>query len=186
MNFRQSNRRRFLKSGIVAVALSLLAALGYKLKLFEKKNTQVTPLSSSEEQALTAYIDTLIPTDDTPGALDLGIHHKVSERARQNRYLRKRIKKGIIWLNKQAKNKYKEPFHNIATEQREQIVELSEKAPKRSAEFKFYLKIRNEAFHWYYADARTWKFLCYDGPPQPKGFMNYEHPPLTCNQHDIT
>lgn len=46
-------------------------------------------------KALTAYIDMLIPADELPGALDLGVHHKVSESARQNRYLRKGIKKGV-------------------------------------------------------------------------------------------
>lgn len=186
MSSEHLSRRRFVKLGIVSVAFSLLAGLGYKLKLFGTKNTQVTPLSSTEHQALTAYINMLIPADDFPGALDLGIHHKVSKSARQNRYLRKRIKKGASWLNRQANNRYKKPFHHLATEQQEQIVDLSEKAPNGSAEFKFYLSVRNEAFHWFYADARSWKFLCYDGPPQPKGFMDYEHSPLMCNQREIT
>ncbi len=41
----------------------------------------------------------------------------------------------------------------------------------------FFTSFKKLVVQFYYTDPNIWKTLSYDGPPQPRGFMDYSEPP---------
>lgn len=179
------SRRLLLKAGLVTGLLALLGAIYGRWKGVGT-GARVAPLSDAERAVLISFLDSFIPTDEAPGALDLGVQHALLERVGRNRYLRQRFRQGVSWLNRQAEKLGGEEFSQLPPARREQIIHLAEHAAPHTPEFKFYLRFRHEAFRLYYADARSWPSLCYQGPPQPRGFPDYQQPPSACGPHEDT
>jgi hypothetical protein len=162
-------RRRFLRLGI---GVGLLAASGYLFK------TVLMPskLSSYETGVLKAYLDTLIPPGDAPSASALGVLEKILEDAQADNALRRIIKKGCAWLDDMAGKRGSLPFASLGESDRDDIVELASHARGGSPEAVFFERIRTPAFSYYYSQVESWPYLGYDGPPQPKGFIDYAQP----------
>jgi hypothetical protein len=41
----------------------------------------------------------------------------------------------------------------------------------------FFGRFRRKIIELYYSNPDVWKMLSYNGPPQPRGFMDYSLPP---------
>ncbi len=160
------SRRRFLR---ITLGIGLLAASGHILKdIFFPSS-----LTAGEAATLGAFLDTLIPSDETPGASQLGIAEKLLTGISRDRNYRRTIREGCAWLNRKAK-KYGAPdFAGLREQQKEEIVAEAETGPAGSLHRLFFEKLRSEAFSCYYACPETWKTLTYQGPPQPDGYPEY-------------
>ncbi|HEB78965.1 MAG TPA: hypothetical protein ENI79_00625 [Rhodospirillales bacterium] len=88
------------------------------------------------------------------------------------------ITQGSKRLNKMSRDHFGEPFASLDEERRIEIVSLAEKAPAKTLERRLFKQLRRDAFFHYYADARAWPSLGYDGPPQPRGFPGYDIAPV--------
>jgi len=126
---------------------------------------------------LSAYLDTLIPRDDSPGALDVGgLEHMLASSAGDLK-LKVLIHHGTVWLDKRAREAYQASFSALDAAARELIVENASQAPKNSIPRAFFEETRRVAMRHFYAHPSTWPALNYQGPPQPTGFPDYTRPP---------
>ena len=88
-------RRGFLG---LSLATGVLAGAGLWLRRFIRP----APLTSSEVKTLESYLDTLIPADDSPGAVELGVTDRLIQKAAVNKRYKKLIQKGCKWLDSEA------------------------------------------------------------------------------------
>lgn len=148
----------------------------------DRKISTEDALTPIEQAILTSFVDLLIPRDETPGAVDLGIHRILLERAGQSERFRADAKKICNSLTRHAAKWGGSDFPNLAEERRASLIATLERAPTDSFEKRFFDAMRQFVFHWYYADPRSWEQLCYQGPPQPRGYPEYRDRPARCGR----
>jgi len=164
------SRRRFLS---FSLGTGLLTGTGFLFKKLFWSPSTTTP----EFQTLAAYLDILIPADEAPSATQLGVtEHLIAEAANDSGYQRL-ISKGCTWLDAQAQQQGAAHFAALSEAQRERIVSLAAAGEGGLLAVMFFDRIRESAFSHYYAHPQSWRALDYDGPPQPRGFMNYTQAP---------
>lgn len=164
-------RRGFLQFGLLLVAAGLF--LTDRLRSMWRGR----PLTDNEQETFAAYLDTLLPADETPGALDLGIQTTLFDKAAADEKYRRTIKAGCAWLDRQTRKIGSEGFAALAEEEKRLLVSRSASGEWGSVERRLYDNARNDAFHAYYAHPGSWAGLAYRGPPQPLGYLDYSEPP---------
>ena len=166
----QLNRRRLLRlsvlGGILVGAWTLCRRLFWP-----------APARSAEYQTFAAYLDTLIPEDETPSATQVGVVEKILAKSAAERAYTQLIQKGCTWLDEQAGQYDAVHFAALSEAQREAIVRLAADGRAGRLSLGFFRRTQWDAFFYYYAHPRSWPGLGYPGPPQPQGFLDYTHAP---------
>jgi hypothetical protein len=164
------SRRSFLR---LALGTGLLASSGYILK-----NVFLpSQITFRENKTLEAFLDTLIPSDETPGAIELGVAEKIRLLADQDYRYKRLLKSGCGWLDNKASEHAADTFSSLSPAKREDIVTEAAGSRHESMPRNFFERVRSDAFNHYYAHLETWKSLGYKGPPQPEGFPDYADVP---------
>ena len=128
-------------------------------------------------KTLAAYLDTLIPRDQTPSAVDLGGLDHLMALSRKNKRWRLLIQLGAAWLDANAKQHFDRLFAELDTTARDQVIEHASQGKRSTLEYAFFSRTKDIVFRHYYSQAAVWPSLGYDGPPQPRGFLDYASPP---------
>ena len=166
-----TNRRYFLGLSFAAtVAVGIRGAFGAPVAA----GATPAPLKS-----LPAFLDTLIPEDDSPSATGVGVDHLLIKKAAgpgQQLY-QGLLRLGCRWLDREAVKSGARDFSALPPGKQEEIVARAASSTKGSLPRAFFDIVQKDSFHFYYADARTWTSLRYDGPPQPAGFDDHANPP---------
>ena len=170
----QLSRRTILKMSIAAVlvlsrAKTTLAGL---IDILHKEQEQL-----HENPTLRALIESLIPADETPSALEVGVLEKIVDKAGDNPKYAKMLRKGCQWLDMQARKNGSNNFSKLTEYERNSLLERAATENSNTHEYMFFSIMRYDAFYFYYAKPTTWQTLNYPGPPQPKGFRDYTQPP---------
>ena len=161
------------------VFLSLLAGtplLGWYRSAIASLLGRSDPSITSLE-ALAPYLETLIPEDETPGAIALEIPAKMLEKASRDKGYRGLLERGSLYLETQAWRIGKPSFVALDEAQRIEIVERAASSPVGSFPRRFFDLTRYDALSFYYARLESWKSLSYPGPPQPVGFPDHDQAP---------
>lgn len=166
------SRRLFSK---LVVLTGLTVILGSLRNWFQIEPSQLP----STQSTLEAYLDILIPPDQTPGAVALGVADKLLKKAGTEAPYQVLITSGCQWLNRQANQEGAENFSVLSEESKEKIVRIAETSPSGTVENSFFTTTRNDAFVYYYAHPEALEFLSYSGPPQPMGFPDHTLPPTS-------
>ena len=172
-------RRRLLFAGVISAIAAGTGALWFRRK---PKLPADAPLGDTEQAVLSDFIDLLIPRDETPGALDLGIHTILLQRAARSARFRADARAVCDTLNARAHAQNAASFLSLPMTDRIGLLTAMEQAPTDSLDKKFFDAMRHFSFHWYYADPRSWRSLCFSGPPQPDGYMDYRDAPAPCRK----
>lgn len=135
------------------------------------------PPKTTGPGTLEAYLDTLIPPDESPGGGELGVAEKILAKAAKNSRYRRLIEAGSDWLDGEARKHGAERFADLSAAQREGVVTLAAAGKAGIQPLVFFHETRDDAFFHYYAHPRSWSALGYAGPPQPRGFMDYADAP---------
>jgi hypothetical protein len=160
------SRRGFLKWSTVVWALS---------RLFPVR--AATPaVNPASDATLGAWLDTLIPADETPSATQLGVDRMMLAAERNDPDYRIVLEFGRKWLDAQARARGAVDFAALDEAGREAVATLAAGAGD-APEYYFYLSTREEAFAFYYARPGSWQGMGYRGPPQPLGHMDYTRKP---------
>jgi hypothetical protein len=163
------SRRKFLR---LTLGVGLVASSGYILKdIF-----MPSQLDSGERGTFKAFLDTLIPSDETPGALQLGVSEKILAKASEDAQYRRLVRKGCSWLNRRAKGRGSAGYTSLGQCGQEAVLRELADAPENSAAHIFFERLRSDAFFYYYAHPASWAGLRYKGPPQPDGYPDYTEP----------
>jgi hypothetical protein len=165
------SRRHFLS---LSLGTGLLASLGIACQ----RPARDVLDQPGQQQTLAAYLDTLIPADETPSATQLGVSEKILSRAATDSDYLRLIKRGCDWLDAQAKQSGAAHFAALSEDQRERVINLAAEGEGGPWIEMFFDQTLADAFSHYYADPRSWRALDYAGPPQPRGFADYTQAPV--------
>ena len=127
--------------------------------------------------AFPAFLNTLIPADETPAASDLGIDHAIRADAARQPGLHRLIAAGCRWLDGQATRQGVSGFALLPMSDREAIVAVAARARPGSVPRAFFDVVRDRAMTAYYARPESWGPLGLAGPPQPNGYPDFDKPP---------
>jgi hypothetical protein len=153
----------------MSLGAGLLAASGY---LF-KNVFQPSQLTDHETKTIEALLATLIPDDETPGALKLGVADKITSKAAKEPQYRRIIRKGSAWLDKAAGKLNSKRFVDLQEDERDSMIAIALKKDADALPGIFIKLMRSDAFKYYYGNLLSWPQLGYAGPPQPNGFPDY-------------
>ena len=130
---------------------------------------------------LRAVVDALVPADQlSPGALALGIDRELIEASRDDDSLRRLLFRGGAKLQQAARRAGAASFPALPTASKVDLLRETEAAPRESPQRRLFDRLRQETLARYYARPESWDALCYQGPPQPLGFMDYAEAPRRC------
>lgn len=108
-----------------------------------------------------------------PGSSGIGIKDKVMTIVRADKGLAGFLDAGFWNIDAISRAKFKKPFYSL--ENTEDINLLIKHISVHNR--MFYKQFRSLVIKIYYSDPSVWEKLAYDGPPQPRGFMDYAEPP---------
>src|SRR4051812_34087876 len=121
-------------------------------------------------------VDLIVPRDATPGALDFGIDKRVIGDLNTNRTLAKLYSEALLDIDREAHAQHGVDFLALDHAQQDSVLgALSESAHALSA--RIFRQIRYDTMRFYYSRPEVWPSLGFDGPPQPRGFLDYTNPP---------
>jgi hypothetical protein len=165
----QSARRRFLSCSAVAY---LLARCPELLAAAAKFKANREPL-----QSFPAYVDTLIPEDETPGGVALGLDGQIIAKAKNDADYEYLLTRGCQWLDEQARQRGADSFTALQPADREAVVSAAQASPDRSLARVFFNATRDDALLFYYSNPASWPGLGFRGPPQPQGYADFARRP---------
>ena len=167
----QQTRRRFLvRSALISVLSKVVPALAVS------PPAQTSPRVA--DATLRAYVDVLIPADETPSGTALGVDKQLLAVAAGKPPSQRLLDSGLEWLNDQARAKYGRNFPELEQGVREEIVHEASAAAEGTLPRVFFERTRTSAFFYYYGHPESWRGIRqYRGPPQPLGFSDYMQPP---------
>ena len=120
------------------------------------------------QKSMEALADTLLP-----GAKEVGIRKMFMDYASKNHGIAGYLDSGFWNLDTIAKQRYKKPYYQLETKEQKDAVLKHVYARNR----RFINIFRNTVIRLHYSNPEAWKKLSYNGPPQPRGFMDYTLPP---------
>lgn len=161
-------RRRFVIGSALACVLSGVAP----------SRAASGPSLALAEATLRAYVDVLLPADETPSGTALGVDVRLLAVAKQREDYRRLLDWGLDWLNGQARAHYRRDFPELGEAEREAVVRRAAAGGYGTPARVFFERTRADAFTHYYARPESWRGIVqYRGPPQPLGFADYAEPP---------
>jgi hypothetical protein len=126
--------------------------------------------NTETQKSMEALAETLLP-----GSKETGIREKFMD------YIKKEpglafagfLDSGFWSLHTASKQKFKKSYYQLESKQdREAVVKFM-----MAFHRKFVDIFKQIVIKLYYSDPKAWKALSYNGPPQPKGFLDYSMPP---------
>ena len=166
---RQARRRFFIGSALVGALCRIAPSFA-----------AAPPLPRLADATLGAYVDALIPADETPSASALGVDKQLLAAAAGAPGHRRLLDAGLDWLNTRSRARYARPFPELDERGREAIVGEAAAAGYGTLPRVFFERTRAAAFFHYYGRPESWRDMAqYRGPPQPLGYMDYTQPPRT-------
>ena len=128
-------------------------------------------------EILPVLVETLLPADKAPGAVDLGVDRQLLERTRRDPRYRRLLERGCRWLDDQAPALGALAFAELEVEDREAVIDRAARAPARTLPRRFFDRVWGDVRTLYYSHPASWPALGYGGPPQPLGFPGHHRPP---------
>jgi hypothetical protein len=165
-----SRRRRLLLQSF-AVALASLPRVAGAAQMHAR------PAAAASGQTLQALLDTLIPGDETPAASAVGVDRTMLELAGRDAHYDRFLSAGLGWLDSTARAAGASSYVAAGEQQRIAVLQQAERERPDSLARTFFERMRRDAMHLYYSHPAAWPALGYSGPPQPAGFLDFEHPP---------
>jgi hypothetical protein len=124
--------------------------------------------NSETQKSMEALADTLVPR-----AKEIGIKRIVMDYVSANKGVGAFFDAGFWNLDSISKAKFKVPFYKLEKKEDKKAVIDHISVGNRG----FFNLFRETVIKLYYSNPAVWKRLSYNGPPQPRGFMDYYLPP---------
>ncbi len=154
---------------------SLLASLGLLTRWLPGAARPLGPAEIAHQRVtLMAYIDALIPRDVAPGAIDLDVHTRLFDKADDDARYAHMLGFGARWLDAEAQKHHERPFIDLTGTEKDAVVETAALAARQTPHHGFFRATRADVFDWYWSHAESWPAIGFNGPPQPRGFPDFE------------
>lgn len=160
-------RRRFLKTaaGVLTPTVSGLPACGM-------------PGEDAERKSLAALLDTLIPADRDPGALQAGVLEVIVERIDNEPVTAARYRRLLAWIDQRSGQLYGRRFHLLTAAQRyDLLTDLYGVPGTAPAKLRVDLHVAlDQCFHAFYSSPAAEAVIGYH-PPIEGGYPDYARAP---------
>jgi Gluconate 2-dehydrogenase subunit 3 len=172
----ENSRRTFIKTVTVGV-LGTEAIAGLHTHAFAKDETRSQGIEIQKgykvfepntQKTMEALTEALIP-----GSGAFGINEKIFAYVNKDRAAATFFDAGLWNIDTISRQKFKKPFYELTN--KEEILAIINHVSANNR--RFFAQFRYLTMRLFYADPKVWKSLSYDGPPQPKGFLDYSEPP---------
>lgn len=157
-------RRTFLKR-LRALPLSMLGA--------EAAGASPTGGRDVDYDTLTAVVDTIVPADDEPGAVEAGVAAQLHERLGGDPWHRTIYQRGLALMDRQARARGSTGFATLPLTERVALLE-SLLAGGNSDGKQFFLRARRDVFDLFYTSPIGQASLDYE--PPANGYPDYAGP----------
>ena len=155
---------------IVAIAASLVS-IPWVGKLFYRR-----PSEFNFERTFTAVVDTLIPADDFPGAVDAGIDKKLYTESQKNGALKTFATAALETLEETAILQNGDSFHALSVSDRTKLLESVFDSTSTNRQTIIVLShLRNKCMREFYLSPEAFGMLGYH-PPSQGGYPDYAKP----------
>ena len=114
-----------------------------------------------------------------PGSEKLGIKDHVMALVRNDKGTAGFLDAGFWNIDSLSRAKFDKPFY--AVENKEDIDALIKHVSVRNRPF--FRQFKGIVMKFYYSKPTVWNKLSYNGPPQPRGFMDYSDTPQTTGKN---
>jgi len=139
---------------------------------------QATDPNVVYDARFTALIDTFIPADETPGAIDLGLERPLLKQLRSNPKYFGEIVQMLESLNARSEAQYGEEFEAATLAQRTVVVSDALRPGRQSDDIsRIISSMRARSLTAFYSSDAAFKMLDYH-PPSQGGYPDYARPPV--------
>jgi len=173
-----ARRRFFRKLATYAALLGGSIIVSSCDKATEKDVTEKNTPADHQQQLLDAFVDTIVPEDQYPGAVEAGVTAQLHERYDKDKKEAKNVFLMLAALERLANKHYKRSFSALKLTQRESVVkqlthsqDKNDRPLHRTLGQQRSLIIRN-----FYLSSTGRAMLGYT-PPYPGGYPDYNKPP---------
>lgn len=172
----KSSRRKFLKT-IAAGVIGGEIVSGSPASVFAKPDTYADGFEvkkgfkvfgETTQKNMMKLAETIIP-----GCGKLGMKEKLMRYLYGSRGTASFFDAGFWNVDAVCRKKFKVPFYSLENKKNTDIIVKYISINNRA----FFVSFKKMVAQFYYTDPKVWKTLSYDGPPQPRGFMDYSEPP---------
>ena len=112
-----------------------------------------------------------------PGVKSFNINEKIITYLNSRYHTARLFTAGLKAIEKYSEKKYGKSFYSLQSEEKDAVLKWMSSLPVERWERTFFIDYRQVVLERYYTSPEAWKTLNYNGPPQPKGFMDYHLPP---------
>jgi hypothetical protein len=159
-------RRRFL--GLLCEA-AVIAPLVFQIRTASASLDKV----GVNSETLSAFLDVLIPKDETPSASELNTHTKIIAHGYRIENYIVLLQQGLAWLDRQSVTYFMKPYAALSTREQERVTYLASTQDAPSIVQLFFSRIKNDALFIYYTQPESWKGMI-ESPPQPYGYPDFQ------------
>ena len=153
-------------------------AFGWVFSRVPSARAEPTQPARFAVSTLRAYVDVLIPADETPSGTELAVDKRLLAVAGRQHDYGRLLEMGLDWLNIRARERFGSNFSDLNESGREAIVGEAATARYDTVQRVFFERTRADAFFHYYGRPESWHGISYyRGPSQPLGYMDYAKPP---------
>jgi hypothetical protein len=172
----KSSRRKFLKkvaAGVIGgeiisgAAPAIFAKTEPYAEGFEVQKGFVV-FNETTQKNMMKLADIIIP-----GCGELGMKDKLMRYLYSSKGTASFFDAGFWNLDAVSRKHLSAPFYELEKKRDIDLIIKRTKTVNRG----FFESFRKIVVQFYYSDPKVWKKLSYDGPPQPRGFMDYTEAP---------
>lgn len=163
--------RRFLLTFLVRLPLVAGLLVASSRLLFARRQPRFDP---DVERTIAAVVDHMLPGDELPGALALGIDRRIA--ASTDSELLRSLAQGAAWLDGRARAAGASRFTALDVAGREAVLQAALSSDAEGADA-IVRTLRNRALTLYYTKPAIMSAFAYTAPPQPEGFPDFQDPP---------
>lgn len=127
-------------------------------------------------QRFSALVDTFVPRDDYPGALDLELDHKLLEQITSVPPEIEQAETALNWLNRLTVDEYGRSFESLELAQRSNLLERLKLERTRRIPQTYLRALRDRTLSLFYTSPEAFRMLDYH-PPAHGGYPDYARPP---------
>ena len=161
----------------LVAAGAAVAALGTAAWQFRRARQPPQTVAELERAMIERIVDLLVPRDETPGAIDLGVHDRVLEGMARSTPLALACGEMMREADRDARVRHGADFLALDAARQTDVLQALAQGPSAGAGRRGFALLRREVMRLYYSQPPAWPSLGLDGPPQPIGFPDYTDPP---------
>ena len=119
---------------------------------------------ASPDDLIASVVDTIVPRDETPGALDLGLDLELIERLENNSKSRERVNNLLTVISEAAIQAHRRPFTRLSQLDRESVLMSILEGENTAPGYVDMHRLRTTIFTWYYRSREVQSSLGYTQP----------------------